>query len=369
MGNSDSWFEELEKRLLGLFSQPTTPPAPHPAPQPPLDDSLKPLSPRVLMLIFDPIIDPAAGTRLSQSKYAQGWSRVDDLIAGYIADVSACSGGLVQYHEVGRQVIDEFPLRDSGQRYDAATYVQIREGKLKANEQDLMNYPAFVNEFNLAQRATNQEFDEVWMFGFPFAGFSESRMIGHGAFFVNGDPVEMPGRRFVIMGFNYERGVGEMLEDLGHRSEFTMAQVFGSLNFLVWAYNHGRSPAQVDPAKLAGLNLFQRFILFDQIAPQHSNVGLLHYAPNSPSDYQWGVPTPVQSCADDWLAFPNLPTPPNYRTMTCADWGNGEIRGHHKWWLQRMPKVAGNTNGILNNWWEYIIQCDSHLLDHLPPQQ
>ncbi len=369
MGTSDSWFEELEKKLLDFFSKPATPPPPKPTPQPPLDDTVKTLSPRVLMLIFDPVIDPATGTRLSQSRYTQGWSRVDDLIAGYTADVAECSGGLVNYREVGRQIVNEFPLRDSGQRYDAATFTQILDGKLKANEQDLMNYSALLDELNLSARATNNEFDEVWMFGFPYAGFSESRMIGQGAFSVNGNPVAKAGRRFVIMGFNYQRGVGEMLEDLGHRAEFTMAQVFGSLNFLVWAYNRARTPAQLDSARIAGLNLFERFILFDQIAPGQANVGLLHYAPNSTADYQWGNAAPVQSCADDWLAFPNLPQPPHYRAMTCADWGNGDIRGHHKWWLQRMPKVGGNTNGVLNNWWEYIIQCDSQLLDHLPPQR
>ena len=97
-------------------------------------------------------------------------------------------------------------------------------------------------------------------------------------------------------------------------------------------------------------------------------MGLLHYAPNSTRDYEWGNATPVQSCADDWLLFPNLPNPPNYRTMTCADWGNGDIREHHKWWLKRMSKVAGSVNGILNNWWQYLIQVDSPLLDHLGPQ-
>jgi len=28
------------------------------------------------------------------------------------------------------------------------------------------------------------------------------------------------------MGFNYERGVGEMLEDLGHRAESILSHVF-----------------------------------------------------------------------------------------------------------------------------------------------
>jgi hypothetical protein len=369
MGNTGSWFEEIEKRLSELFGQPLPPPAPQPPPQPPLDDSLKTLSPRVLVLIFDPLIDPASGMRLTQSRYANGWSRVDDLIAGYSADVEACSGGLVKYREVERQIVDGFPLRDSGQRYDAPAFLKILDHQAPVNEQDLCNYPALIDQFNLSARVDNDEFDEVWMFGFPFAGFSESRMVGQGAFFVNGAPLARPGRRFVVMGFNYQRGVGEMLEDLGHRAEFTMAQVFGSLNFLVWAYNRNRTPAQLDPAKFAGLNLFERFILFNQIAPGRANVGLLHYAPNSTTDYEWGNAAPVLSCADDWLLFPKLPDPPNYRTMTCADWGNGDIRAHHKWWLGRMPQVAGHTNGVLNNWWQYVAQCDSSLLDHLPPQR
>jgi len=84
-------------------------------------------------------------------------------------------------------------------------------------------------------------------------------------------------------------------------------------------------------------------------------VGTLHYAPNSPTDYEWGVATPVASCADDWLQFPNLPDPPVYRTMTAQDWGGGDMRAHHKWWLKHLPKVAGRTRGAANNWWKYVI--------------
>jgi len=40
--------------------------------------------------------------------------------------------------------------------------------------------------------------------------------------------------------------------------------------------------------------------------------------------------------------------------MTCADWGDGDIRAHHKWWLERIPHVLGKTDGISHNWWEYI---------------
>ena len=54
-------------------------------------------------------------------------------------------------------------------------------------------------------------------------------MCGSGAFWFNAPPLagtEHASRRFVIMGFNFERGVGEMLEDLGHRAESILYKVF-----------------------------------------------------------------------------------------------------------------------------------------------
>ena len=36
-------------------------------------------------------------------------------------------------------------------------------------------------------------------------------------------------RRFVIMGYNYQRGVGEMLESFGHRSESILEKTFARL--------------------------------------------------------------------------------------------------------------------------------------------
>jgi len=43
------------------------------------------------------------------------------------------------------------------------------------------------------------------------------------------------------------------------------------------------------------------------------------------------------------------------RTVTCADWGNGDIRKHHVWWLSRLPHIQGEANGVRWNWWEYVI--------------
>jgi hypothetical protein len=29
-------------------------------------------------------------------------------------------------------------------------------------------------------------------------------------------------------------------------------------------------------------------------------------------------------------------------------------RAHHIWWFSHIPKIPGETDGISNNWWEYI---------------
>jgi hypothetical protein len=286
------------------------------------------------MIVYNPVVD-SSGTRLIQSL---GWNDPDQLAAGYIADLQDISGGYVNYQIVQRIVADEIPVKADGFQYQPQDFVKFDHVGSGFHDPDAVDYPAIVNKFNLAQRIANDEFDEVWMFGGPYFGFWESTMGGAGAFFCNA-PV-IPGtetcpRRFVVMGFNYERGVGEMLEDLGHRSESIMREV--------WRNTSGSA------------NLFERYARYDQVAPGQANVGLLHFAPNSVRDYDWGNSTPVKSCCDDWYQFPNLPNPPNYRTVTAKDWGNGDIRLHHQWWFKHLPHVAGSTAGIANNWWRYVI--------------
>src|SRR5258708_24310981 len=142
---------------------------------------------------------------------------------------------------------------------------------------------------------------EVWLVGFPYCGYYESIMAGPGAFGCNAPPLEgteFCARRFVIMGFNYERGVGEMLEDLGHRAEAILTQVF----------KRTRGDA----------NLFERYTRYDLKSPGRAEVGTIHFAPNSLRDYDWGNPRPVLSRCDTWNNFPDISGEP--RRVTCAEW-------------------------------------------------
>jgi hypothetical protein len=103
-------------------------------------------------------------------------------------------------------------------------------------------------------------------------------------------------------------------------------------------------------------NPWKRFTLYDKVAPGRAEVGSVHYAPNSDRDYDWGNPRVVLSRCDDWLHYPDLSDEPHQ--VTCSDWGGGDIRLHHIWWLSHIPKVPGTTAGISNNWWNYFIRVD-----------
>jgi hypothetical protein len=306
------------------------------------------LSPRVLSIVYNPLAGGrrglpgprSLGVRLQER---MGWSRVDDLVDGYISDIEECSGGLVRYQVVERRVMDAFPPKLDGFRYSAHDYLGVMEGRIRPHDPDTVDYHAIVSEFDLLERVGGGELDEVWLFGFPYAGFYESRMAGRRAFWCNAPPLENTDqcrRRFVMMGFSYERGVGEMLENLGHRAESIMTHV----------YRERQGEA----------NLWQRFTRYDKVAPGMAEVGSVHFAPNSERDYDWGNPRFVPSRCDDWLHFPDFKG--RVRTVNTAEWGGGDIRLHHRWWLSHLPKIPGRTKGILNNWWRYIIGVDNEEL-------
>ena len=105
----------------------------------------------------------------------------------------------------------------------------------------------------------------------------------------------------------------------------------------------------------------ERFGRYDKTSPGRSEVGLVHWAPTTQTEYEKNTARTVMSACDNWLHFPNLTGAP--RPVTCAEWGVtagmplGEVEHlHMKWWLKHLPHAAGQTCGVSNNWWEYC--CD-----------
>jgi hypothetical protein len=292
--------------------------------------------PRVLAVVFDPTFRTRAGAGLVD---VCGYNDPHALTRAYVRDIAEASGGFLQYQVVETLTLPEFPRKADGFCYDAESFLHCWRAGKGWHDPDAVDYLRILEQTDAQQRVTAGEIDELWLWGPPYAGFWESTMVGREAYFCNSPPLDIPScrRRFIVMGFNYERGVGEMLESFGHRVESMLAHAFGS--WRVW----GGSSAHA----------WDRFTAHDLVAPGQAGCGNVHFAPNSRHDYDWGNPEPVWSTCDRWPGFPR--DAEKKRLVDCREWGGGDIRAHHKWWLAHLPRSAGETHGVRNNWWGHVV--------------
>jgi hypothetical protein len=142
-----------------------------------------------------------------------------------------------------------------------------------------------------------------------------------------------------------------MLESYCHRIESVLSLTVGRG---VW-----------DP-KRNPTNAWNRFTRVDKDFPGEAEVGSVHCAPNSTSDYDWSNTNAVWTFADDWLTYPTLPRQKKLFNATSGGWEG--IVGHHLWWMKRLPHNPGVTAGFYNNWWQYIVNYDEALRTLPPPE-
>ena len=299
----------------------------------------QPITRRVSLIIYNPTVHSQDGRKLTE---VMRWNDPDRLIAALIEDLREVSHGYANYEIVERIEVDDFPLKQDKYKYTAEHYIRVMRTGQGIHQPDAVDYHKFVADHQLVEKVRDGLIDEVWAIMFPWGGFFESRMCGPEAFWCNAPPLpdtQAAGKRFVIMCFNYERGVGEMLESYGHRAESIMEWVF-------------RGVPESD-------NLWKRFIRYDLTHPGQAEVGNIHFAPNSRQDYEWGNPTPVPSRWRTWRSYPDLSG--RAELTDCRDWGNGDIREHHRWWFRLLPHITGTVSvremprDMTNNWWEMIV--------------
>lgn len=205
------------------------------------------------------------------------------------------------------------------------------------------DYKRFVLDWNLVPRILNGEVDEIWIYSGPFGGFWESTMAGDGGYWCNSGPVEgVPSSRlFVIMGLNFERGVGEAIHSWGHRAESVMV--------------HSYEQWQPDRN-----NTWSHFTLLDKDAPGLGGVGNVHYPVNGQSDYDYANTTVVTSDADDWFNYSDFQGVT--RSFDFHEWSPDESdpqRQYLNWWYAHMPHIPGRApDNYLGNWWRYLWDVD-----------
>jgi hypothetical protein len=306
---------------------------------------------RVAVINFDPYC-PGHGNKRVHEVF--GWNDPHDIADGYINDLATTSGGWCNYQIVDWYDANYHPYFEDGFQFDPDDCVDAWQTQTGLHD-GTSDYVRLISDTSyphnqpktIAQRIADDEIDEVFLFGSPGgAAFWEAAMAGPSPFFVNGGTYNVPAakRNFVIMGFNYERDVDCMLEDFLHRSECVMSRVYPSPDWWFPTY-----PPE---------NNWDRFRMIDQRGEGESAVGMCHFAPNSESDYDWGNTRFVFSTCDDWLYnWPNLIGESTKRLVNCTEWGDGDMRLHHVWWLNHYPKAPGiNPDGRQNNWWKY--SCD-----------
>ena len=94
---------------------------------------------KVLLIVFDPVMDKTTGTTLSQQLK---WFRPADLITGFMADMLEVSGGMARYQIVQRVDVDGFPAKTDGFRYTPQTYLEVLRGSTALHVPQEVNYNA-----------------------------------------------------------------------------------------------------------------------------------------------------------------------------------------------------------------------------------
>jgi hypothetical protein len=203
----------------------------------------------------------------------------------------------------------------------------------------------------LAALVANGTVDEVWMFGGPAFGFYETQMVGPKAYWCNspGLDVEEARRLFVIFGFNYERGVAEMIHDLGHMTESILSHVYEP------QVGKGRAEER--------RSAWEQFSAYDAKHPGLGGVGNCRFPVNGEKDYDYANPREVSSSAADWKHWPqSSPEPRPALLVSSATWGGPDYhRNYQRWFFAHLPRRAGRApDGRLANWWEYLFHLNAH---------
>jgi hypothetical protein len=185
------------------------------------------------------------------------------------------SQDIVGYQLIAKLDISTYPILTNGLRYNDTIWAQaLQDDKAAIRDAHgnymLADYQRLLSDYKISQGIQNNRIDEVWIFGAPYFGFYESQMVGKGAFWCNAPGIEQTGRRFIIMGFNYQRSVHEMVHSFGHRAESILSRHFNSQDFQNRLYRHLPTPAPK--------NEFEQWLL--QHGTVHSTPGGLEYGQN-----------------------------------------------------------------------------------------
>lgn len=276
---------------------------------------------KAIVLIYNPILENQGNKRLNQYR---GWYNPQDLTPQILDFMPQASHNYLGYEITEQKEIDAFPVKQDGFQYTDDSYIGCLNNHATCHQPDTIDYAKIFADQNICQKGV----DEVWLWGGPWFGTYEFT------------PLNYCGKTMFVMGFNYERGPGEMIHDFGHRMEYVGIHKVGE----------GDGSWKQDEA-----NEWNKFSLIA------GHCGNIHYTPGSTvgqDEYNYTRTANVTTACDGYYNYPDLPQP---KTYNCSAWGCTDL-GYYKWWLQQIPSRGGasQVNGkiIYNNWWRYFAFYD-----------
>jgi len=199
---------------------------------------------------------------------------------------------------------------------------------------------------------------EVWVFGYhgDVVGLWESNMSSPFGDVSNSDrdPNDLPvlGRTYTVYHYNYQRDVGEAVENHAHQIEHLLNYVDG----------RDTMPAEKWPellfwGKFVGSDVSHKLVpVRTPDGRQVYRCGWTHYAPNSERDYDWTNQRVVETDIEDWQPDGIGKT----QKINCDRWQANDL----KWkiyWMQSIPGAANRLTSRgkrLTNWWLFTGDWD-----------
>lgn len=356
--------------LMALtFLQPLTANAIEPTPIPSGDIELN-----LIVAAIDPTLSSIDGRNYSNgqntikaSQYL-GFS-LDKSVSMWIDNFEEISHNRVKINVVDTVIIDEFPKYISRNSLDNESFQKLFK-KDDSGRGDWysgitnpdyaqydtcgeLNYRYYIEQLDLVNRKNAGEFDMLFLIGIDPLSPYETCMVGKYPFWINGKELKRDCDNFVIITPTFSRQDGS-IENIGHMAEFMLGYTYGQV---------GYARESIDGSDYSSLNDWQKYCLCEYMATPETEIygyGMVHFSPNSESDYDWSNNKAVEYYKD----FKNGEevetfTSKVYMKDSFFNYKNDPCISHHRWWFYNMPFEDGrDEEGYLNNWWRYIFTAD-----------